>query len=190
MDKEIFKQFNHQNLVRVYLPILSHDEAYGTLETGYKKDNHKDISIEEIKTLRKIVTLSGIGIEQAYMRQEQQQLLNQLQALNQASVYIQYSRTEGDAINQIFKCLEHIGYSQGMLSLVSETTGNIEGRYALGENWRKIKDDTKRDLNGNDILAIAIREKRAILSLNCISDPMCNQHAVQKANIKSQYVIP
>lgn len=190
LDKEIFERFNHEDLVRIYLPIFSRESAFATLETGYKKENHSDIADEQVDTLRKIVNLAGIGIDQAYLRKEQQKLLNQLQALNQASVYIQSSRTEDEAVNHIFRCLESIGYSKGMLSLVSETTGNIEGRYALGDNWRKIKEQTKRDLNGNDILAVAIRDKRPIFSTDCFTDPMCDQEAILKANIKSQYVIP
>ena len=190
LDKEIFERFNHENLVRIYLPIFSREFAFATLETGYKKENRKDITDEEVETLRKVVNLAGIGIDQAYLRKEQQKLLNQLQALNQASVYIQSSRTEEEAVNQIFRCLENIGYSQGMLSLVSEAAGNIEGRYAQGNNWRKIRNETKRDLKGNDILAVAIREKRPIFSKDCYSDPMCDQTAIRRADIKSQYVIP
>ncbi len=190
LDREIYEKFNHNELVRIFLPIFSRESAYGTLETGYNKKNHQDIPEDEIETLRKVVNLAGIGIDQAFLRKEQQKLLDQLQALNQASVYIQSSRTEEEAVNHIFRCLERIGYSQGMLSLVNETTGKIEGRYALGKNWLKIKDETRSDLKGNDILAITIREKRSRLSKDCPSDPACDQSAIRKAKIKSLYVIP
>ncbi len=72
LDKEIYERFNHRNLVRVYLPIISHDAAYGTLEAGYKKDHREDITEQEIETLRKVVNLAGIGIDQAYTKKEQQ----------------------------------------------------------------------------------------------------------------------
>lgn len=189
-DKEIYERFNHQNLVRIYLPILSHDAAYGTLETGYKKENRLDISEEEIETLRKVATLAGIGIDQAYMKKEQQKLLEQLQALNQASVYIQSSRTEKEAVQHIFSCLERIGYARGMLSLVSETTGKIEGRYAAGINWRKIQNETVCDLADNNVLAIVIRERTSRLIKDCPSDVTCDPCTIQEAQIKSQYVIP
>jgi len=189
-DREIYERFNHQNLVRIYLPIFSRDSAFGTLETGYKKENSQDILEEEIETLRKVVTLAGIGLDQAYMKKEQQKLLDQLQALNQASIYIQSSRTEKEAIRHIFSCLERIGYSRGMLSLLSETTGKIEGRYASGVNWRKIQDETQFDLSENNILAITIRERRSKLIKDCSSDPTCDPNTTKKAQIKSQYIIP
>lgn len=190
LDRDIYERFNHQSLVRIYLPILSRGDAYGTLETGYDKTHRQTISDEEIEILKKIVNLAGLGIDQAYLLHEKQKLVDQLQALNIASIYIQSSRTEKEAVHQIFSCLERIGYSQGMLSLISETTGFIEGRYALGSNWQNIKVETKRDLAGNDILAMAIREKRPFFSPDCTQDPLCDQPAIRKGNIKSQYVIP
>ena len=190
LDREIYERYNHKNLVRIFLPILSRDEAYGTLETGYYKENRQDITDEEIETLRKVVNLAGIVIDQAYLRKEQQLLGNQLQALNQENIHIQSSRTEEDVVRHTFNSLERIGYSKAMLSLLNVTTGKIEGRYALGTNWKKIIDDTKRELTGNDILAIAMRKKRSILSKNCESDPTCHKDTIKKAKIKSQYVIP
>jgi len=190
LDREIYERYNHENFVRIFLPILSRDEAYGTLEAGYYKDNQNEITKEEIEILRKVVNLAGIGIDQSYLRKEQKLLGDQLQALNQANIYIQSSRNEKDVVFHTFKSLEKIGYSKGMLSLLNTTTGKIEGRYALGENWKKIINETKRELTSSDILAKAMREKRSILSKDCLSDPTCNQKAVQKANIKSQYVIP
>jgi len=190
LDKKIYERFSHQDLVRIYLPILSHGLVYGTLETGYKKVNRQDIPETEIEILRKVITLAGIGIDQAYMKKEQEKLLEQLRALNQASIYIQSSRTENEAIRHIFSCLERIGYSRGMLSLVSETTGKIEGRYAAGPNWRKIKDETVCKLSDNNILAIAIRNRQSKLIKNCFKEPTCDQNAIRKAQIKSQYVIP
>ena len=190
LDKKIYDRFNHDQLVRIYLPILSHEEAFGTFQTGYYKTNHNDIAEEEIETLRKVVNLAGIGIDQAYLRSEQQKLVDQLQALNQTGIYIQTLRTEEKAVKQIFDCLRKIGYSKGMLSLVNETTGYIEGRYALGNNWERIKNETRRELDGNDILAIAIRDKKSILSKDCLSDSRCDQPAIHRAKIRSQYVIP
>ncbi len=190
LDRTIYDRFDYENLVRIYLPILSRGEAYGTLETGYKKEHRQDIAEDEIEILRKIVNLAGIGIDQAYLLEEQQKLVNQLQAVNQANIYIQSSRTEEEAVKHIFESLERIGYSKCLLSLINETTNKIEGRYALGEKWQNIICETKRDLGGLDILAIAINEKRSILSIDSFTDPSCDPVATRKAQIKSQYVIP
>jgi len=116
--------------------------------------------------------------------------VDHLQDLNQASIIIQSVQTEAEAVNHIFKCLSRIGYSRGMLSLINENTGQIEGKYALGKGWEDIKNDTKRELGGNDILAKAIREKCSQLSKDCTADISCDQPAIRKAGIKSQCVIP
>ncbi|MDZ7342000.1 MAG: GAF domain-containing protein, partial [candidate division KSB1 bacterium] len=190
LDRNIFERFNHQNLVRIYLPILSHGAAFGTLETGYQKDHRQDIAPHEIDILRKVVTLAGIGIDQAYMKKEQRKLLDQLQVLNHASILMQSSKTQQEAMDQVYRCLERLGYPQWMLSLVSETSGKIEGRYAAGLTWKKMRLETSIDVNSNNILARAIHDRRSILSKDCASDPTCDPITMQKAGIKSQYVIP
>ncbi len=190
LDKEIFERFNHKNLVRVYFPILSRNIVFGTLEAGYQKKNRQDISESEMDTLRKVVTLAGIGIDQAYMRKEQSKLLDQLRQLNIASIDIQSSRSQQEAYRHIFSCLERIGYPQAMLSLISETSAKIEGRYASGINWKHILRETSFDLSSNNVLACAIRDRRSILIKDCYRDPRCDSATTQKAQIKSQYVIP
>jgi len=190
LDRSIYDRFNHQNLVRIYLPIISRDKVFGTLETGYQKDHRQFIAEEEIDILRKVVNLAGIGIDQTYLVKEQNKIVDQLKALNEANIHIQSSVSEEKVVKHIFDSLKQIGYSKGMLSLINETTNQIEGRYALGSNWRKIQNETRRDLNGNNILSIAIRERRPLISQNCFSDPRCEQSAIRKANIKSQYIIP
>jgi PAS domain S-box-containing protein len=190
LDRTIFERFNHQNLVRIYLPILSHGAAFGTLETGYHKEHRQDIAPHEIDILRKVVTLAGIGIDQAYMRREQRKLLDQLLILNNASILMQSSKTQHEAMEQVYHCLERLGYPQWMLSLISETSGKIEGKYASGTNWKKIRLETVVDVNSDNILAAAIRDRRSYLSKNCSTDPACDPVTTQKAGIKSQYVIP
>ncbi|MCI0619289.1 GAF domain-containing sensor histidine kinase, partial [bacterium] len=98
--------------------------------------------------------------------------------------------TEKEAIEHIFSSLKSIGYSKGMLSLVNESANTIEGRYALGENWKTIVHETRRGLKSKDILAQAIRTKTPILSKDCTKDHTCDQTIIKEAGIKSQYVIP
>jgi signal transduction histidine kinase len=190
LDLDIYQKFGHKNLVRIYLPILIWDKVFGTLECGYFKTTRQQISDEEVEILKKVVNLAGIGLSQASLRDAQEELVNQLQALNQATIYIQAAQNVDEVANQIFKSLEQIGYSKGMLSLVNKSKGFIEGRYALGKSWQTIISMTKRDLAGNDILAISLREKQSLISKDCFTDHRCNTEALKVANIRSQYVIP
>jgi hypothetical protein len=114
----------------------------------------------------------------------------QLEALTQASARILTAMTEKDAVETMLDGLRSIGYSKGMLSLVNQKANTIEGKYAIGENWKIILQMTKYDLNSENILAQAIRSKMPILSKDCENDQNCDQIVSRKANIKSQYVIP
>jgi PAS domain S-box-containing protein len=204
LDPEIYNKFGHENLVRVIMPILAREEALGTLETGYYKHHKENIDQDEITILRKVVNLVGIGIEQVNMKEEQLELVQklkmdidlrstleaQLEALNQASIYLQSSQREDEAIDHIFQTLTSIGYAKGMVSLVDDKRQWICGRYAMGKNWQRIKAETKRRINHNDILGQVVLNKKPKLSSDCINDPSCDKRAVQKAGIISQYIIP
>ncbi len=197
LDKDIYEKYQHERLVRTIIPIIARGEVLGTLETGYDKADKNQIEKDEVDTLQRIVSLAGIGIEQANLLNRLKEdialtneLETQLDALNQASIQILNSTTEKEAIDHIFKSLESIGYTKAMLSLVNDVSKKIEGKYALGENWQSIVDDTKVDLGSDDILAQALRAGIPLLSQNCAKDPRCNLTRVRKAKVRSQYVIP
>lgn len=197
LDKEIYEKYHHEKLVRTIIPIFARGEVLGTLETGYDKMHKNQIEKEEIDTLQRIVNLAGIGIEQANLLnrlKEELALTNelekQLEALNEAGIQILKLTTEQEAITHIFKSLKSIGYAKGMLSLVNDVSNQIEGKYALGDNWTGILPDSKYDLNGNNILAQSLKLKSPILSQNCLKDPRCEKRLASKAQIRSQYVIP
>jgi PAS domain S-box-containing protein len=196
LDREIVERYNHMRLVRAFIPIIARGEVLGTLETGYDKTIKSEIEKDEIETLQRIVNLAAIGIEQASLLTRLKQdialtkeLEQQLDALNQASIRILNSTTEREAINHIFRSLESIGYHKVMLALVNEESKKIEGKYALGENWKSIAENVAVDLAGNDILAQALRLKSTILSKHCAKDHRCS-NLIRKAKIKSLYVIP
>lgn len=197
LDKELYEKYHHDRWVRTIIPIFARGEVLGTLETGYEKSCKNQIEKEEIDTLQRIVNLAGIGIEQANLLnrlKEELTLTNelekQLEALNQAGIQILKLTTEQEAITHIFKSLKSIGYEKGMLSLVNEVSKQIEGKYALGDNWTGILPESKYDLTGANILAQSLRLKSPILSQNCLKDPRCEKRLVSKAQIRSQYVIP
>lgn len=197
LDKDIYEKYQHERLVRSIIPIIARGEVLGTLETGYYKADKNQIEKDEIETLQRIVSLAGIGIEQANLLNRLKEdialtneLEKQLDALNRASIQILNSTTEKEAIDHIFKSLESIGYTKAMLSLINDVSKKIEGKYALGENWKSIVDDTKVDLSSDDILAQALRAGIPLLSQNSAKDPRCNLTRVRKAKVRSQYVIP
>ncbi len=197
LDQDIFEKFGHKRWVRTIIPIFARGEVLGTLETGHDKAHKSEIASDEIETLQRIVNLAGIGIEQAnllnQMKQElalRNELEMQLDALNQASIEILNAATEKEAIERIFGSLLSIGYAKGMLSLVNEATSTIEGRHAIGENWKAIVHRTHCELKSKDILAQALRTKSPIWVKDCETDARCDTELIHRAGIKSQYVIP
>ncbi|MBN1348742.1 GAF domain-containing protein [candidate division KSB1 bacterium] len=204
LDRQIYERFNHEQYVRVILPIIVRDEVLATLEAGYEKIHKKEIDEDELAILRKVANLAGIGISQANLVKEQEnnlnrlqeefdlqrELENQLQALFQASIDIQSCKTESEACQFVFNSLKSIGYTKSMISIINRHDEKIEGRWAMGESWMRIKDITKRALNGRDILALAVKKKHPLLSKECATDPRCNHKAIELGAIRSQYVIP
>ncbi|MFQ5640396.1 MAG: GAF domain-containing protein, partial [bacterium] len=198
LDKDIFEKHGHDKLVRVIIPILARGEVIGTLETGYDKSFKSQITDEEIAILQKLVNLAAVGIEQTKLLHRlkddialRNDLEKQLDALNQASIQILNSTTEEEVINHIFRSLERIGYTKGMLSLINEDSGKIEGKHAFGDNWRQIPlSESLYTLIGKNILAQAIHSKIPILCKNCTKDPRWNRKLARELQIKSQYVIP
>lgn len=117
-------------------------------------------------------------------------LERQLNELSQTSISLLGAKSLDEALFHIFESLRKIGYAKGMLSLVNEGSNVIEAKYAQGENWIKIIDETKRPLNGDDVLALVVRDGVPRLIKNCFQDRSCEQGSIRKSNIKSQFVIP
>ncbi|NUO79437.1 GAF domain-containing protein [candidate division KSB1 bacterium] len=200
LDREIYEKFDHQRFVRVIIPIVARGEVLGTLETGYEKSRKSEIAPDEKETLERLVNLARIGIEQATLLKKMKEdlalrteLEMQLDALNQASLEILNATTEKEAMEDIFASLKSIGYAQGMLSLVNEATGMLEGKYAAGENWKALVGPTHYDLKSRNVLAQAIRTKSPISIQDCASDPNCDpafRELMKKSGITAQYIIP
>ncbi len=200
LDKRIYDKFNHERLVRIIIPIMARGEVLATLEAGYDKTHKTELERDEVTTLERIVNLARVGIEQAtllkMMKEDlalRTELEMQLDALNQASLEILNAATEREAIEDIFTSLKSIGYDQGMLSLVNEAGGMLEGKSAAGENWKALVDATKYDLKSRNVLAQAMRAKSPISIQDCAHDPNCDpafRELMHKAGITAQYIIP
>lgn len=56
-DSKILKEYNHENLIRVFLPLIepSTDQVIGTLEVGYPREYRKYIYEEDIQILKGFV---------------------------------------------------------------------------------------------------------------------------------------
>lgn len=115
---------------------------------------------------------------------------NQLNHLNEATVKLLNAKNIGDAYDIIFENLRHIGYDRGLIALVNEKTGVIEGKRAAGQNWHELIDKINVPVKSSDILAKIVRTGKPELIEDCMNNPFCNKELMQKAGIQSQYIMP
>src|SRR5262245_11234537 len=102
-----------------------------------------------------------------------------------------------DAVEGSLRVVFETGFPGAMLSLVmpNEDDEWLVALGAIGSRFRKIVELTKRPLKENDILAVVARDGEARDGeLNFIPDSRqneyCDQEAIKKSGIISQYVLP
>ena len=197
LDKEIYEKYDHENLVRIFIPIIARGEVLGTLEAGYQKADKQRIEETEIHTLNQLVNLAASGMAHIILLTKLKEdlalrtsLENQLETLNQAILKIMDAQNEQEAAKIIFSNLEKIGYKKGLLSLINDGTGKLEGKYANGKNWGRLKSRLSYGLSGKNILAQALRTRSPILAKNSLQDHRWNRKIAAESNILSHYVIP
>ena len=64
-NKQIWDKFNHEQLIRVYMPINIKGQTIGTIEAGYKKRNRPTIDKDQIQLLEAFANQAAIAIENA-----------------------------------------------------------------------------------------------------------------------------
>lgn len=64
-NKAIWDKFQHEQLVRIFMPIKIQDEVIGVVEAGYDKKNKKYISQDEQQSLQAFVDQAALAIQRA-----------------------------------------------------------------------------------------------------------------------------
>ncbi|KAA3620119.1 MAG: GAF domain-containing protein [Calditrichaeota bacterium] len=197
LDEYIYNKFGHDKYVRLITPLLKGSEIIGTLEVGYSKEFRKVITDDEKRLVEHLTKLTGLSLAHRDLHNKLKDdikvrlnLQKQLDALNEASIKLLNVATEDEAIDHIFKSLKSVGFDKGMLSLVNKDNQTIEGKLAMGENWKAIQSDSIYPLTGKNICAAILRSKKAEFIANCAKDLRFDKNLVRKAKINSQYVIP
>jgi signal transduction histidine kinase len=97
-----------------------------------------------------------------------------------------------DALEHSLKLIFDTGFPGAMISLLMENKDSkcLIAKKAIGSRFKKIVEMTKRPLNQDDILAIVARKKEPEFIPDSSQDPRCDQEAVRKSGIISQYILP
>jgi GAF domain-containing protein len=69
-NKEIWDKFNHERLVRIFMPIKIQDEVIGVVEAGYDKKRKNFISKDEQQSLQAFVDQAALAIQRTGQFQE------------------------------------------------------------------------------------------------------------------------
>jgi two-component system, NtrC family, sensor kinase len=92
-------------------------------------------------------------------------------------------------VDSVLQFCSRLGYDLAMISLVDRAAGVIRAERALG-TMAQVVEQTVRRVDGNDILAIVVRDGHAIVVADSRLDPRCEQAAVALSGIRGQIVVP
>ncbi len=103
------------------------------------------------------------------------------------------SRQDPDNIEKTFDSVLHfcaqLGYELAMISLVDRDAGVIRAVRGTGA-MSGLVELTVRSLDGDDILAVVVRENHVALVPDSRLDPHCDQNAIALSGIRGQVVLP
>lgn len=155
---------------------------------------------ESVLSLRNWLLFSScMGVDMKNSHQGQQNLtetslgsesFSLLELLAQASTDIQASSTVEDACKVVSDAVFKLGYYGIQVSEINWAARTVEASYTSGPRWPKIQAETRRALSGNDILAICLRDLSPVFIPDSRQNPYCEQGAIERSGIVSQYIIP
>jgi PAS domain S-box-containing protein len=106
---------------------------------------------------------------------------------------ISISRLDPHNIDKTFDSVLHfcaqLGYDLAMISLVEREAGVIKAVRGTGA-MSSLVELTVRALEGDDILAVVVRENRVAVVPDSRQDPNCDQKAIALSGIRGQVVLP
>jgi two-component system, NtrC family, sensor kinase len=92
-------------------------------------------------------------------------------------------------LDSVLRFCARLGYDLAMISLVDRDAGVIRAARAIG-TMTDVVDMTVRPLDGEDILAIVVREAHPIVVADSRVDPRCDPAAVALSGIRGQIILP
>src|SRR5262249_39884266 len=106
---------------------------------------------------------------------------------------ISTSRQDPDNFDKTLDSVLHfcsrLGYDLAMISFVDQDAGVIRAARATG-SMSGLVDLTVRTIDGEDILAIVVRESRPVIVPDSRTDARCDRDAVALSGIRGQIVVP
>jgi GAF domain-containing protein len=108
LDKSIWDEFKHWELIRIWTPIAIKDKVIGTVEAGYIKKNKSTIGDPEIFSLEAFVNQMAIAVENARLFDMENIFIAQLISLSDITSTIMTSRNLNEVLSLIAESVQKI----------------------------------------------------------------------------------
>lgn len=166
-DPKVFNQFDHERLVRVYVPIIAPSkEVLGTVETGYRRRSHREhIYEQDVQILTGFVDYTARALEQiphSLLDQITHELRSPIVGMRNNASFLQrrLSQLSGELINRKFNDI------QADCEILLHQVKELE--YLLGGSPRSTK--RQRTYIFRDIIIKIVKQLKPLLWERGIED--------------------
>jgi signal transduction histidine kinase len=186
----------------ICIPIISREYSIGVLLFANSAAPHENCSTlfseDEFNAAKALSVFLAFVYSQERLHLEKEALLiekneqteqvNKLSKVLTTSVLAMHTAdSEDDIILAGMNELELLGY-EGLLSIYDVESLLIVGRLAVGSSWNSIVNETRRPIDGDDILAICLRSN--IPEILVLDDRRVDPFTAKMCGVKSFYVLP
>jgi len=175
-DRRIWDRFDHQNLIRVFSPILTVDrrtrkeKVIGTVEAGYRKDSRRTIDEQQVDMLKAFINQASIAIEKAQLFERMEKRAEALTSLHKVAQAIGAARELPQLLEEIGRSAERILDADiVMLYRYDDEENSIQPPLIFGTVWGKQPLILKIKEEG--VLAKIIKDKAPYYAPNAQGDP-------------------
>jgi GAF domain-containing protein len=102
-NKEIYEQYDHQRLLRMFVPIQVRDRVLGVIEVAYDRDIKGHIGQDEIELVQALVDQMAVALENARLLTVTRQALQETERLYETNQRIAAANTATEMLAAVVK---------------------------------------------------------------------------------------
>jgi signal transduction histidine kinase len=185
-DRRIWQRFGHQEMIRVFAPILIVDRGtrrervIGTVEAGYRKANRNTIDNQQVTMLQAFINQASIAIEKAQLFQRMEKRAEALTSLHRVGQAIGAARQLPQVLGEIGRSAEQVlGADIVMLYRYDEEGHCVQTPVVFGTVWGK--SPLSLSIKKEGILAKIIRDKTPYYAPDALDDPYLTERRENSA---------
>jgi signal transduction histidine kinase len=176
-DRQIWSEFGHEDMVRVFMPIevvdaLTRQERnIGIIEAGYRRTSRAEITPDQLRMLKAFKSQVGMAIEHARLLERMQKRADVLTSLHRVGQDIAAARQTSQVLKEIAHSAQALLDAHiVMVYRYHRESNTVDQPVIAGESTDKYR--LKLDLNQDNILTWLLRETRPYYSPDAPQDPL------------------